>query len=120
RANNGKEGYELYRRAEQVKLFKDKEKRTADIQKLGDIALDLNATAYAGEIYWLCFSRIKKEDLNGKEMLPYFLYTLDKLGIKDIKNNFKGNFEKEFKKIDKERKKEMERSPVYKSFRKRK
>ncbi|HXC04042.1 MAG TPA: hypothetical protein VNZ86_04770 [Bacteroidia bacterium] len=116
RASGGKEGYQMYRRLSQATLFKDKTKFPPDLVTLGDIALDLQAYGYAGEIYWLCFSRIKKEELKGKEMLPWFLYTLDKCSIKDLQSNFKGNFEKEFRKIDKQRKKEMEGSAVYRSF----
>ncbi|MFI5149175.1 MAG: hypothetical protein ACHQRM_05535 [Bacteroidia bacterium] len=116
RASSGTEGYILYRRISQSKLFKEKDKFPSDIATMGDIALDLQDNAYAAEIYWLCFSRLKKDDLHGKEMLPWCLYALDKLGVKDLRSNFKGDFEKEFKKIDKKRKKEMEGSSIYKSF----
>jgi hypothetical protein len=116
RASTGKEGYLIMRRAELGKLFKVKEDFSKDLLKLGDIALDLGAYGYAAEVYWLCFSRLKKEDVAQREMLPYFLYALDKLGVNDLKKTFSGDFDKEFIKIDKARKKEMESSPVYKSF----
>jgi tetratricopeptide (TPR) repeat protein len=118
RITNGKEGYVFTRRVELGGLFKVKENFSSDILRFGDIALDLGADAYAAEVYWLCFSRLKKEDLNHREMLPYFLYTLDKLGVKNIRKAFEGDFEKEFKKIDKLRKRQMEQSDVYKSFKK--
>ncbi len=116
RATTGQEGYLLMRRLELGKLFKVKEDFSKDILRLGDIALDLGAYGYAAEVYWLCFSRLKKEELGNREMLPYFLYALEKLGVTDIRKTFNGDFEKEFVKIDKARKKEMEGSPVYKSF----
>ena len=84
--------------------------------ELGDIALDLGAYGYAAEVYWLCFSRIKKEDIGNREMLPYCLYCLDKLGVQDIRKNFIGDFDKEFKRIDKERRKQMEENKFYRSF----
>ncbi len=119
RASSGKEGYELYRRTELAHLFKEKDKFPKDLIELGDIALDLGAYGYAAEVYWICFSRLKKETIDNKEMLPYCLYCLNKLGVKDIQKNFIGDFDKEFKKIDKERKKRMEENLMYKSFKRR-
>jgi len=116
RLTTGKDAYLFLRRSELGKLFKDKDGLAKDLIELGDIALDLGATGYAAEVYWLCYSRLKKEDVNHKEMLPYFLYALEKLKVTDIKKNFPGDFEKEFSKIDKERKKRMEQSAAYKAF----
>jgi hypothetical protein len=115
--STGKEAYLLMRRLELSTLFKVKENLSKDLLKLGDIASDLGDYGYAAEVYWICFSRIKKEDLDKKEILPYFLYCLDKLGVKEIRKNYEGDFEKEFKKIEKEKRKAMEGSVVYKLYR---
>jgi hypothetical protein len=116
RARTGKEGYEMYRRSELSHLFKDKKKFSSDLLELGDIAMDLGAYGYAAETYWICYSRLKKETIGNREMLPYCLYCLDKLGVKEIRKNFIGDFDKEFKKISKEQRKRMEASPAYNSF----
>jgi len=116
RLTTGKEAYLFLRRSELGKLFKEKDNLAKDLLELGDIALDLGASGYAAEVYWLCFSRLKKEDLGHREMLPYYLYALEKLHVNDIRKNFPGDFDKEFARIDKERKKHMEQSPAYKAF----
>jgi hypothetical protein len=117
KASSGKENYQSARRFELNKLFKDKEKLSPDMESLADIALDLESYGYAAEAYWLCFSRLKKADIGNREMLPYCLYSLDKLGVSEISKNFQGDFEKEFKRIEKEQKKKMESSPYYKAMR---
>ncbi len=116
RVSTGKEAYLFMRRTELATLFKVKENLPKDLLKLGDIASDLGDYGYAAEVYWICFSRLKKDELDKKEMLPYFLYCLDKLGVKEIRKNYEGDFEKEFKKIDKEKRKAMEGSVVYKLY----
>jgi tetratricopeptide (TPR) repeat protein len=116
RPSSPKQAYIAMRRAMLPTLFKDKTKYPADVLELADIALDLGAYGYAAEAYWLCFSRLKKEEIGHRETLAYFLYCLDKLGVKEIRKNFIWEFEKEFKKIDKERKGKMEESAAYKGF----
>jgi hypothetical protein len=118
RALSGEENYQTFRRSQISTLFKDKNHNGKDVAELGDIALDLHVFGYAAEVYWLCFSRIKKEELNQREMLPYYLYCLEQLGVKSIKETFKGDFEKEFKRIEKERRKKMEGSVYFKPIRK--
>ena len=44
------------------------------------------------------------------------LYSLEKLGVKNLKENFKGNFNSIFKKIEKEKEKEMQENALYKSM----
>lgn len=117
RASSGKENYQSSRRFELNKLFKDKDKLSQDMEQLADIAFDLESYGYAAEAYWLCFSRLKKADLDNREMLPYCLYSIEKLGVKEIRKNFQGDFDKEFRRIGKEQKKKMESSPYYKAFR---
>jgi hypothetical protein len=118
RAFSGEENYQAFRRSQISTLFKDKNHNAKDVAELADIALDLHVYGYAAEVYWLSFSRIKKEELGQREMLPYYLYCLEHLGVKSIKETFKGDFEKEFKRIEKERRKKMEESVYFKPIRK--
>jgi tetratricopeptide (TPR) repeat protein len=110
-AKDGKEGYQIYRRNSINKLFKDSKNKLEDIYEYADIAMDLQAYDFAAQLFWYTASYMKIET----SIYKYF-YCLEKLGIKDLKDNFKGDFEKEFSKIEKEKEKEMTKSQVYKSY----
>lgn len=112
RANNGKEGYLLFRRNSINDLFKNKEEKLNDIYKYADIAMDLGVYDFAAQLFWYSFSY----DKNAVDSLYKFLYCLEKLDVKNLKENFKGNFKKEFEKIEKEKEIEMTSSKIYKSF----
>lgn len=114
RANSGKEGYLLFRRHSINDLFKSKEEKLNDVYKYADIAMDLGVYDFAAQLFWYSFSY----DKNTVDSLPKFLYCLEKLNVKTLKENFKGNFKKEFEKIDEEKEKEMTSSEIYKSFKK--
>ncbi len=112
RASNAKEGYLLFRRQSISELFKEKDQRLKDIYKYADIAMDLGVYDFAAQLFWLSFTFDKEQ----KEAANKFLYCLDKLGEKKLKDNFKGDFEKIFKKIDKDKEEEMKESQMYKAF----
>lgn len=112
RAANGKEGYLLFRRQSIQQLFKTKEAKLSDVYTYADIAMDLGVYDFAAQLFWLSSSF----DKDSKDALSKYLYCLEKLGVTDLKENFKGDFEKEFKAIDKAKVKEMEQSSIYKSF----
>ena len=116
RASSGKEGYLLLRRREINSLFKSQDTFKTDFIKYADIAFDLKNYGFAAQLYWLILNYIPKEDYNNRNILAYYLYCLEKLGIKGIAKNFKGNFSSEFKKIEAERKVIMQKSKVYKVF----
>jgi len=112
RANNGKEGYLLFRRQSISELFKKNEERITDVYKYADIAFDLGVYDFAAQLFWLS----SVYDKDNKQALNKFLYCTEKTGAKDVKTIFKGDFEKEFKKIEKEKEKEMTESAFYKAF----
>ncbi len=112
RASNANEGYLLFRRQEISSLFQNKENRINDIYTYADISLDLGVYDFAAQLFWYCFSKDPAND----NALKRFLYCLEKLDVKTLKENFKGNFEKEFEKIDAEKEKEMTQSKIYKAF----
>lgn len=111
-ANNAKEAFLIYRRQEINELFKSKEERLNDIYKYADIAFDLGVYDFAAQLFWYSFTYTKDQ----KNSLYMFLYCLEKMGVKDLKVNFKGDFEKEFSNIEKRKKHEMEENGFYKAF----
>ncbi|OYU78926.1 MAG: hypothetical protein CFE23_16420 [Flavobacterium sp. BFFFF1] len=110
-AKDGNEAYQIYRRNSIGKLFENAKNKLEDIYKYADIAMDLQAYDFAAQLFWYASSYLEAES-----SLFKYLYCLEKLGVKDLKNNFKGNFEKEFKKIEREKEKEVIKSEVYKSY----
>lgn len=115
RASNGREAYLMYRRFEISTLFKTKGNTLNDTYEYADIALDLEVYDFAAHLFWLSFTYEKDEKLKERSLHRY-LYTLEKLGAGQWKENFKGDFNKIFKKIDTEKKKAMETSKAYKTF----
>ncbi len=113
-SKNPEDAYLLYRRNTIGKLFSDKDEKLNDIYKYADIALDLKIYDFAAQLYWFSFSHSK----NNEDSIFKFLYCIEKLGVSNLKQNFKGNFEKEFKKIEKEKEIEMLKSEIYKSYQK--
>lgn len=111
-ATNGKEGYLLFRRQAISKLFQNRESMLSDVYTYADIAFDLEVYDFAAQLFWLSFTFDKQNESS----LDMFLYSLEKLGVTKLKENFKGDFETEFKKIEKDREKEMTESVYYKMF----
>lgn len=112
RAANAREGYLLFRRYEMKELFKKEDQLLSDVEHYADISLDLGVNDFAGLLYWYAFTFSKENS----RALNRFLYTLEKLNNRQLKENFKGDFEKIFKSIDEERDKEMKENSIYKSF----
>jgi hypothetical protein len=112
RANNAKEGYLLFRRQEISELFKSKDEKLNDIYKYADISMDLEIYDFAAQLFWYSFTFSK----DNNKALNRFLYCLEKLGVSNLKQNFKGDFTKEFEKIEIDKTKEMKKSAMYKSF----
>ena len=66
--------------------------------------------------------KANKQDIDefeeNKDALTKYLYCIEKLGVTDLKENFKGNYIALFKELEKEKEKEMKDSPLYQSFKK--
>ncbi len=112
RASSGKEAYLLYRRQEMGTLFKTKGQLIKDIYKYADIAMDLKVYDFAAQFFWLTLS-FDKDPTNA---VTCYLYCLEKMGIKNLKENFKGNHEKDFKELEATKDKIMKESSIYNSF----
>ncbi|MES2486513.1 MAG: hypothetical protein V4581_11290 [Bacteroidota bacterium] len=93
-------------------MFKDKSNRLNEIYEYADIAYDLEAYDFAAQFFWLTFS-YGKDDVKTKSLGRY-LYCLEKLGVKQWKEQFKGNWPDTFKAIDKEKDEAMKNSSMYK------
>lgn len=115
RASTPKEGYLFFRRLEISELFKNDKEFLSDLYKYAEIATDLGVPDFAAQLFWLTASYGNDEKLQEKSMYN-FLYCLEKLGVKDLKSNFKGNFDKIFKDIEKEKDKEMKSNKIYQSM----
>jgi hypothetical protein len=112
-ASNGKEAYLLFRRQEIATLFKKKEDRLQDIFKYAEIATDLGVYDFAAQLFWILATNNK---VDSESAIYNYLYCLEKLGVTEIKSNFKGNFEKIFKSIEEDKENEMKKSSIYKSM----
>lgn len=95
---NQKEAYSFYLRQEISKLFASNDNLMKDLYSYADIALKLEDYDFAAHIYWQLFLNDKGNTLG----LNRFLYCLEKLGVTELKKNFKGDFKKEFNSIDKQ------------------
>jgi tetratricopeptide (TPR) repeat protein len=114
RANNGEQAYLLFRRNSIDNLFRKKDDTLLDVYEFADIAMDLGVYDFAAQLFWYSTTF----DAKNKKALPRFLYCMEKLGVKNLKENFKGNHEKDFKKIEEEKDREMKNSPFYKTMKK--
>ena len=103
--------FRLARRVEINTLFKDRGKTVADLVRYADIARDLDVYGFAAMLYWNIVSAVKPEDYGGRELLEDFLYCLEQLGVKDLKENFRGDHAAAFARIKADRKKRVEAGP---------
>ena len=115
RANTGKEAYLLYRRFEMSNLFKSKEEYLKDVFKYADIAMDLEVYDFAAQLFWLTANHDK--DASEKSLMRY-MYCLEKLGVKGLKNNFNYDFDEAFRTIENEKENEMKNSQAYQKMKK--
>jgi tetratricopeptide (TPR) repeat protein len=113
-ARGADEMYAYSKRLESKELFKDRTKTGADIVRYADIALDLGVPDFAAMLYWHALIGIPPKEYGGRELLEYFLYCLEELGVKDLKASFKGDHVAEFAKIKAERIKLKHESRFYK------
>jgi hypothetical protein len=108
------ETYQLLRRLQISTLFKNAAKAPADLLEYADIARDLDQDGFAALIDWYAFARLSTKARGGRDVLEEFLYSLERLGIKDIKANFEGDHPAAFARLDARRKKAREESAARK------
>ena len=97
------------RRMELQELFRPGSDRVQDLATYADIALDLGQPAMASLVLWH-IAPLTKDEAVARERLELFLYGLEKLGVTDIKTNFKGDHSRAFEEIDARRREAFKRS----------
>jgi hypothetical protein len=103
--------FRLTRRVEIKSLFKDRSKAGKDLVRYADIARDLDVYGFAAMLYWNILTAVKPEDYDRRELLEDFLYCLEELGVKDLKENFRGDHTAAFARIKADRQKRVEAGP---------
>jgi tetratricopeptide (TPR) repeat protein len=118
-ATSGPELYRVLRRKQIEELFKTKGNTARDLVEYADIALDLDADGFAAFLYWQAAASMDPQSYKPRrfeDLIESFLYALDRLGIADIKENFRGDHKAAFARIAADRRKLMEQSPAFKAF----
>jgi tetratricopeptide (TPR) repeat protein len=110
-AEGAEETYRLVLRLEINSLFKDRDKAGKDLVRYADIARDLEAHGLAAMLYWDILTAVKPEEYGRRALLEDFLYCLEQLGVKDLKENFRGDHAAAFARIKAERQKRVEAGP---------
>ncbi|QEH37660.1 hypothetical protein OJF2_62510 [Aquisphaera giovannonii] len=106
---SGQDGFfDLMRRKQLDHLFKEGRPVEKDLVTYADIALDLEAFDMAGLMYWSVLTSIRPEDYDNRPLLESFLYALERLGVRNIKGNFKGDHEAAFAAIEADRRRRVD------------
>jgi tetratricopeptide (TPR) repeat protein len=95
--------YDLLLRKEAETLFKDRDQFGRDVARYADIALDIGQPGFAALNYWNAYRSLEPQSYGNRNLIEDFLYSLERLDIKDIKKNFRGDHATEFKRIDDQR-----------------
>jgi tetratricopeptide (TPR) repeat protein len=113
RAIGPEEMYDLFLRDKIKFLFKDRAKLGNDLLDYADAARNLDQDGYAALIYWYALVRFPENLRKDRPLIEDFLYSLERLGVKELKAQFKGDHVIEFAKITERRKKDKESSPSF-------
>ena len=114
-ASGAEEMFQLVRRMQIGELFKKEGKTAADLVEYAGIAVDLEVFGFAGMLYWNAMSMTKRDQKGISELLESYLFCLEQLGVKNIKQIFNGNHPAEFAKIKARHQKMMEENPAFKA-----
>jgi len=116
-ASSPEEGYEFWLRLKLKELLADGANLKEIMLPYADIASKIGQDGYAALLYHLCC--VGYGDRHGKkieDILEYFLYSLENLGVTKIKDCFPGNHLEYFKRIESERQKQKEENLMYKAM----
>lgn len=116
RATSADELYDLLLRKESEELFQDQSKGVPDLLRYADIAVDLGQPGFAALIYWDLATNVNPAAYKDRALIEDVLYCLEKLGAKNIKENFKGDHQAAFARIDAERAKRRQESVATKAL----
>lgn len=103
RAGTKRESFQAARRHSIRGLFKRERDSAGDWVKMADIALDIEEFGFSAHLYYLINSVMDPAQFNNRNLLSYWLYCLEKLGVTTLKAEFKGDHERDFERISDER-----------------
>ena len=115
---SAKEAYFFTRKQEIDKLFHNRKTLKEDMIKFAQITFDIEYYSLSAEVYKLIYEYYPKTSKK-IDALAHFLYSIDKLGIREWKKYFKGDFKKRFKSLEQKKEQRYKNSTAYKMFKNR-
>ncbi len=112
RTTGKRETFQAARRHAIRGLFKRERDTASDWVKMADIGLDVEEFGFAAHLYFLISRVMDPAQFDHRNLIEYWLYCLEKLGVTTIKDQFKGDHPTEFERIAQERQQLMERGPA--------
>ena len=103
RAGTKRESFQAARRHSIRGLFKRERDSAGDWVKMADIALDIEEFGFSAHLYYLINSVMDPAQFSNRNLISYWLYCLEKLGVTTLKAEWKGDHEREFERISDER-----------------
>lgn len=94
---------QMMRRLALRALWKDRRSEGEDYLRYADIALDLGEYGLAAHLYFLIGTGLSARAYGDRNVLAHFLYSVEKLGVTELKTLFKGDHQRDFADIDKQR-----------------
>ena len=94
---------QMMRRLALRSLWKDPRSEGEDYLRYADIALDLGEYGLAAHLYFLIGTGLSVSAYGDRNVLAHFLYSVEKLGVTELKTLFKGDHQRDFADIDKQR-----------------
>jgi hypothetical protein len=94
---------QMMRRLALRSLWKDPRSEGEDYLRYADIALDLGEYGLAAHLYFLIGTGLSASAYGDRNVLAHFLYSVEKLGVTELKTLFKGDHQRDFADIDKQR-----------------
>lgn len=112
-ASNGEEGYEMALRMKLKEAFQGEGNVMTKFLNYAEINLELGNYDFAAQMYWWAVTAFSKEEEELALNLERFLYCLDKLGDKTVRENFKIDYGTIFPKLDEFYENKKKTSPFY-------
>ena len=111
RTTGKRETFQAARRHAIRGLFKRERDSAGDWIKMADIGLDVEEFGFSAHLYYLITRVMDPALFDHRNLLEYWLYCLEKLGVTTIKDQFKGDHPAEFERIAQERQQFMDSGP---------
>jgi hypothetical protein len=112
RTHGKRERFQALRRQAIRSLFKRERDSASDWVKMADIALDVDEYGFSAHLYYLISNVVDPANYDHRNLLAYWLYCLEKLGVTTIKDHFKGDHQSDFERIADERQQMMDSEPL--------